>query len=84
MAKKNKRVKNPSARVDQHRQTIGQTRSTVGLPGGAVVLDRATIPYRKKPLTEDEALNLICDARSDEPTYLLEKLLKKFKHELGD
>ena len=33
--------------------------------------------------SEDKALNLICDARSDEPTYPLEKLLKKFKHELG-
>jgi hypothetical protein len=54
------------------------------VPGVAAILERARIPYRKNPLTEDEALNLICDARSDEPTYPLEKLLKKFKHGLAD
>jgi hypothetical protein len=42
------------------------------------------VSCRKNPLTEDEALNLICDARSDESTYPLEKLLKKFKHGLAD
>ena len=29
------------------------------------------------PLSEDEALNLICDAREDEPTYPIKDLLKK-------
>jgi hypothetical protein len=48
------------------------------VPGVAAVLERARMPYRKNPLTEDEALNLICDARSDEPSYPLEKLLKRF------
>jgi hypothetical protein len=47
-------------------------------------LERARTPYKKKPLSEDEALNLVCDARANEPSYPLRKLLKKFKHELAD
>jgi hypothetical protein len=47
-------------------------------PGVGAVLRRARTPYKRNPLSEDEALNLVCDARSDEPTYLIEKLFKKF------
>jgi hypothetical protein len=48
------------------------------------VLARAKTPYKKNPLTEDEALNLICDSRKNEPTFPITKLLKRYKHELGD
>jgi hypothetical protein len=47
-------------------------------------MERARIPYEKRPLSEDEALNLICDARKHEPVEPISKLLKKYKHELGD
>jgi hypothetical protein len=82
--KKVKRLKNPVAAVDEHLHPFPQPRAIATVPGVAAVLDRARTPYRKNPLSEDEALNLICDARSDEPTYPLEKLLKKFKHGLAD
>ena len=82
--KKVKRLKNPVAAVDEHLHPFPQLRLIASVPGVAAVLDRARTPYRKNPLSEDEALNLICDARSDEPTYPLEKLLKKFKHGLAD
>lgn len=55
----------------------------VSVPGVGAVLKRAKTPYKKNPLSEDEALNLVCDARSDEPTHPIEKLFKKFGHELG-
>jgi len=83
-AKKLKPLKNPVATVDEHLYPSPQLRPIASVPGVAAVLERARMPYRKNPLSEDEALNLICDARSDEPTYPIEKLLKKFKHELGD
>ena len=54
-------------------------RTIASVPGVGAVLKRARIPYEKCRLSEDEALNLICDARSDEPTYPASKLLKKFK-----
>jgi hypothetical protein len=78
MTRKVKRLKNQVAAVDEHFHPFPQPRPIASAPGVAAVLERARIPYRKRPLTEDQALNLICDARSDEPTYPLEKLLKKF------
>jgi hypothetical protein len=84
MTKGVKRLKNPVAAVDEHLHPFPQLRTIASVPGVAAVLARARVPYRKNPLSEDEALNLICDARSHEPTHPLEKLLKKFKHELGD
>ena len=84
ITKKVRRLKNPVAAVDEHLHPFPQFRPVASVPGVAAVLERARIPYRKNPLSEDEALNLICDARSDEPTYPLEKLLKKFKHGLAD
>jgi hypothetical protein len=84
VTKKAKRLKNPVSAVDEHLHPFPQLRPIASVPGVAAVLERARMPYRKNPLSEDEALNLICDARSDEPTYPLEKLLKKFKHGLGD
>lgn len=84
ITKKVRRLKNPVAAVDEHLHRFPQLRPIASVPSVAAVLERARIPYRKNPLTEDEALNLICDARSDEPTYPLEKLLKKFKHGLAD
>jgi hypothetical protein len=83
MTKKVRRLKNLVAAVDEHLHPSPQLRPIASVPGVAAVLERARNPYRKNPLTEDEALNLICDARSDEPTYPLEKLLKKFKHGLA-
>jgi len=76
--KKVERLKNPVTAVEEHLHPFPQPRPIASAPGVAAVLRRARTPYRKNPLTEDEALNLICDARSDEPTYPLEKLLKKF------
>jgi hypothetical protein len=76
--KRVKRSKNPVATVDERLYPSAQLRPIASVPGVAAVLRRARTPYRNNPLTEDEALNLICDARSDEPTYPLEKLLKKF------
>ena len=84
ITKKVRRLKNPVAAVDEHLHPFLQLRPIASVPGVAAVLERARTPYRKNPLTEDEALNLICDARSDEPTYPLEKLLKRFKHGLAD
>jgi len=80
ITKKVRRLKNPVAAVDEHLHPFPQLCPVASGPGVAAVLERARNPYRKNPLAEDEALNLICDARSDEPTYPLEKLLKKFKH----
>lgn len=73
------RIKNPAAAVDEHLRSFPQLGTLASMPGAGAVLERARIPYRKRRLTEDEALNLICDARSDEPTHPLAKLLKKFK-----
>ncbi len=78
------RVKNPVASTRQHAHPFPQMRTVASVPGVGAVLKRARTPYKKRPLTEDEALNLICDARSDEPTYPIKKLLKKYGHELGD
>lgn len=39
-------------------------------------------PTRRTTLTDDEALNRICDERRSEPRYPIEKLLKKMGHEL--
>ena len=41
-------------------------------------------PYKRNPLSEDEALNLVCDARSHQPAYPIKKLLRKFGHDMGD
>jgi hypothetical protein len=75
-AKNVKRLKNPVAAVDEHVHPFPQLRPIASAPGVAAVLERARTPYRKNPLTEDEALNLICDARSDEPTYPLARIRK--------
>ncbi len=70
--------------MGEHLVPFPQLRAIAGVSGLTAVLERARTPYKKKPLSEDEALNLVCDARSDEPAYPLKRLLKKFKHELGD
>lgn len=59
-------------------------RTIASVPGVGAVLKRAKTPYQKNPLSEDEALNLVCDARSHEPTHPIKDLIKKFKDELGD
>jgi len=82
MTRKVKRLKNPVTAVDEHLHPSPQLRPVASAPGVAAVLERARIPCKKRPLTEDEALNLICDARSNEPTYPLRKLLKKFASNL--
>ena len=62
---------------------LPQLRRLADVPGVNAILQRARSPYVHDPLSEDEALNLICDAREDEPTYPIKKLLKKLDHELG-
>jgi hypothetical protein len=69
------RRRDPVAAAEEHLHDFPQPRPIASVPGVAAVLKRARVPYRKNPLSEDEALNLICDARSDEPTYPLENLL---------
>ncbi len=73
------RVKNPVATTRENAHPFPQMRTVASVPGVGAVLKRARTPYKKRPLTEDEALNLICDARSDEPTYPIKKLLKKIR-----
>ncbi len=76
--------KNPVSPVDAHLPPFPYTESPPNAPGVTAVMERARIPYEKRPLSEDEALNLICDARKHEPVRPISKLLKKYKHELGD
>jgi len=40
--------------------------------------------YGRGALTEDEVLNVVCDARANEATHPLEKLRRKYKHQSGD
>lgn len=74
-----RRIKNPVNPVEGSAMPFPQLRRIVSTPGVAAVLDRARTPYRENPLSEDEALNLVCDAREDEPHFPLKKLLKKFE-----
>ena len=53
-------------------------------PGVAAILRRARIPYESNPLSEDEALNLICEARQGEPTYPIQRLIARLAHGMGD
>jgi len=79
-AKKRMKVaRNPAAPASESPQTFPQERRLATIPGVIAVLKRARIPYKRHPLSEDEALNLICDARKDEPSFPIEKLLKKHK-----
>lgn len=73
-----------NSRADERRRSRPQAARLVDSPGVRAVIRRARKPYAKNPLSEDEALNLICDARKDEPTIPLSRLLKKYKDELGD
>jgi hypothetical protein len=59
-------------------------RPIASVPGVNAVLKRAQTPYKRNPLSEDEALNLVCDARSHQPAYPIKKLLRKFGHDMGD
>jgi len=77
-------IKNPVSSVDEHLSPVLRLVSLPHAPGVTAVMERARIPYEKRPLSEDEALNLICDARKHEPVHPISKLLKKYKHELGD
>jgi hypothetical protein len=77
-------IKNPVPAVQEHLYPFPQLTPLASVPGVRAVLDRARTPYKKNPLTEDEALNLICDSRKNEPFFPIKKLLKKYKHELGD
>jgi hypothetical protein len=78
------RIKNPVSAVDEHSYPFPQLTPLAHVPGVSAVIERARTPYRKNPLSEDEALNLVCDARKNEPVHPISKLLKKYKHELGD
>ena len=76
--------KQPVSLLDGHLAPFPHLVSLPNSPGISAVMERARTPYKKRPLSEDEALNLICDARKHEPVQPLSKLLKKYKHELGD
>ncbi len=79
-----KLMKNPVSRLDEHLYPLQHIVQLQNAPGISAVMDRARKPYRKRPLSEDEALNLICDARKHEPVRPISKLLKKYKNELGE
>jgi hypothetical protein len=70
-------VKNPVSPGGPIPPPFPQMRRLSEVPGVEAILERARSPYVRKPLTEDEALNLICDAREDEPTYPIKKLSRK-------
>ena len=53
------------------------------MPGVDAILSRARLPYLANPLSEDDALNLICDARLTEPTFPISRLASKFSREVG-
>lgn len=72
-------IKNPVNPAEGPPLPLPQSRRITEVPGVEAVLDRARTPYRKNPLREDEALNLVCDAREDERHFPLKKLLKKFE-----
>ena len=78
------RVKNPVSVADEHLHPFPQMTRLNDLPGVGAVIKRARRPYAKNPLSEDEALNLVCDARKNEPAFPIDNLLKKYKDELGD
>ncbi len=77
-------IRNPVSPVDEHFYPFQHIVQLQNAPGISAVMDRARKPYKRRPLREDEALNLICDARKHEPVRPISKLLKKYKHELGD
>ena len=83
-ARKRIGLKNPVSRAEEHLSPAQQLVSLPEAPGVAAVMERAKVPYQKRPLSEDEALNLICDARKQEPLHPISKLLRKYKHALGD
>ena len=70
-------LRNPVAPASEQPQPFPQMRTLATVPGVNAVLKRARTPYERNPLNEEEALNLICDAREDEPAYPIGKLLKK-------
>ena len=83
-AKRSKRetrrmARNPVAPGSDYPQPLPHMRRLAEVPGVNAVLKRARTPYDRDPLSEEEALNLICDAREDEPAYPIEKLVKKYK-----
>ena len=83
-AKKRIVLKNPVNPAEEHLFPFQHLVSLPEAPGVAAVMERARVPYKKRPLSEDEALNLICEARKHEPFQPISKLLRKYKHELGD
>ncbi len=83
-ARRTKRIQNPVRAADEHLHPFPQMRTIASVPGVGAVLKRAKTPYQKNPLSEDEALNLVCDARSHEATHPIKDLIKKFKAGLGD
>ena len=81
-AKRSKRetrrmARNPGAPASEYPQPLPHMRRLAEVPGVNAVLKRARTPYDPNPLSEEEALNLICDAREDEPACPIGKLLKR-------
>ena len=70
-------IKNPVSPVDEHLAPFSHQVALPDAPGVTAVMERAKIPYEKRPLSEDEALNLICDARKHEPVQPISKLIEK-------
>ena len=83
-SKRPRRIKNPAPAIKEHLHPFPQMRPIASVPGVNAVLKRAQTPYKRNPLSEDEALNLVCDARSHQPTYPIKKLFRKFGHDMGD
>jgi len=83
-SKRPRRIKNPVPAIKEHLHPFPQMRPIASVPGVNAVLKRAQTPYKRNPLSEDEALNLVCDARSHQPAYPIKKLLRKFGHDMGD
>jgi len=80
-SKRPRRIRNPVPAIEEHLHPFPQMRPIASVPGVNAVLKRAETPYKRDPLSEDEALDLVCDARSHEPTHPIRKLFRKFGYE---
>jgi hypothetical protein len=73
-------VKGPKKRLTAevgHRPLTGPSPNE-SMSGVAPTLNRARNPRGRNTLSEAEALNWICDARENEPTCPLKRLLREF------
>src|SRR5947208_17137240 len=76
---KNPVAKNPVAPASEQPQPLPHMRRLADVAGVNAVLKRARTPYDRDPLSEEEALNLICDAREAEPAYRMKNLYARLR-----